>query len=123
MSAPGDPAPVGVIGGAPALELLARPRRGPAPTALRAPPRPPAGRRGPPAGPPWGPRPAPAPGGAVGGPRARSVPRQGRDPGSPPHRVNYRANVWALRAVGVRQVLAPCAVGSLRPDLPAGSFV
>jgi 5'-methylthioadenosine phosphorylase len=40
-----------------------------------------------------------------------------------PHLVNYRANLWAFRALGVRQVLAPCAVGSLRADLPAGSIV
>jgi 5'-methylthioadenosine phosphorylase len=37
--------------------------------------------------------------------------------------VPYRANLWALRAVGVRQVLAPCAVGSLRADIAPGSLV
>ena len=41
----------------------------------------------------------------------------------PPHLINYRANLWALRSLGVRQVLAPCAVGGLAPDLPAGSIV
>jgi 5'-methylthioadenosine phosphorylase len=41
----------------------------------------------------------------------------------PAHLVNYRANIWALRAVGVRRVLGPGAVGSLRPDLPAGAVV
>src|SRR6478735_8941763 len=41
----------------------------------------------------------------------------------PPHRVNYRANLWALRAVGVRQVLAPCAVGSLRAEQGSGTVV
>src|SRR5262245_10850402 len=40
-----------------------------------------------------------------------------------PHRVNYRANLWALRAAGVRRVFAPCAVGSLVPDLLPGRFV
>ena len=35
----------------------------------------------------------------------------------------YRANLWALRALGVRQVLAPCAVGSLRADIAPGSLV
>ena len=44
------------------------------------------------------------------------VARHGRGHRFPPHRVNYRANLWALRSVGVRQVLAPCAVGSLRPE-------
>jgi len=37
--------------------------------------------------------------------------------------VNYRANLWALRSLGVRQVLAPCAVGSMRPELGPGTFV
>jgi 5'-methylthioadenosine phosphorylase len=41
----------------------------------------------------------------------------------PAHRVNYRANLWALRAAGVRQVIAPCAAGSLRPDLGPGALV
>jgi 5'-methylthioadenosine phosphorylase len=36
--------------------------------------------------------------------------------------VPYRANLWALRALGVRQVLAPCAVGSLVPELSPGSL-
>lgn len=40
-----------------------------------------------------------------------------------PHRVNYRANLWALRSVGVRQILSPCAVGSLKPDLGPGVIV
>jgi 5'-methylthioadenosine phosphorylase len=51
------------------------------------------------------------------------IPRHGRDHRFPPHRVPYRANLWALRAVGVRQVLAPCAVGSLRADVGPGSVV
>src|SRR5690606_42017709 len=41
----------------------------------------------------------------------------------PPHRIPYRANIWALRELGVRQILAPCAVGGLRPDLGPGTFV
>jgi len=41
----------------------------------------------------------------------------------PAHLVNYRANVWALRSVGVRQVLAPGAVGSLRPEIRPGAVV
>jgi 5'-methylthioadenosine phosphorylase len=61
--------------------------------------------------------------GEVDGRPVAFVPRHGRDHRLPPHRVNYRANLWALRAVGVRQVLAPCAVGSLRPELGPGSMV
>ncbi len=41
----------------------------------------------------------------------------------PAHRIPYRANLWALRAVGCRRILAPCAVGGLVPELGPGSFV
>ncbi|RZS89744.1 5'-methylthioadenosine phosphorylase [Motilibacter rhizosphaerae] len=61
--------------------------------------------------------------GLVGGREVVFVPRHGRGHRFPPHRVNYRANLWALRSLGVRQVLAPSAVGSLRADLPAGTVV
>ncbi len=61
--------------------------------------------------------------GEVGGRRVAFLPRHGRDHRHPPHRINYRANLWALRSLGVRQVLAPCAVGSLRPELEPGTFV
>jgi 5'-methylthioadenosine phosphorylase len=37
--------------------------------------------------------------------------------------IPYRANLWALRELGVRQILAPCAVGGLRPELGPGTFV
>jgi 5'-methylthioadenosine phosphorylase len=51
------------------------------------------------------------------------LPRHGRDHRHPPHRIPYRANLWALRSIGVRQILAPCAVGGLRPELGPGTFV
>lgn len=41
----------------------------------------------------------------------------------PPHRINYRANLWALRSVGMRQVLVPCAVGELQADIGPGTLV
>ena len=59
----------------------------------------------------------------VGGRRVAFLPRHGRDHRFPPHRVNYRANLWALRSLGVRQVLAPCAVGSLRAEQGPGTIV
>lgn len=59
----------------------------------------------------------------VGGRRVAFLPRHGVDHRFPPHRIPYRANVWALRSLGVRQILAPCAVGGLRPDLGPGTFV
>src|SRR5215470_3577829 len=61
--------------------------------------------------------------GIVSGRRVAFIPRHGRDHRFPPHLVNYRANLWALRALGVRQVLAPCAVGSMLPELGPGSLV
>jgi 5'-methylthioadenosine phosphorylase len=59
----------------------------------------------------------------VGGRRVAFLPRHGKDHRFPPHRIPYRANLWALRAVGVRQILAPCAVGGLRSELGPGTFV
>jgi 5'-methylthioadenosine phosphorylase len=72
---------------------------------------------------PWGPPSDPLTVAEIAGRTVAFVPRHGRDHRFPPHRVNYRANLWALRTVGVRQVLAPCAVGSLRADQDAGTVV
>ena len=41
----------------------------------------------------------------------------------PPHQVNYRANIWALKSLGVDRVIATAAVGSLNLAMPAGSMV
>ncbi|MFG1809083.1 S-methyl-5'-thioadenosine phosphorylase [Streptomyces sp. NPDC049040] len=61
--------------------------------------------------------------GAVGGRRVAFLPRHGRDHRLPPHKINYRANLWALRTVGVRQVLGPCAVGGLRAEYGPGTLL
>lgn len=61
--------------------------------------------------------------GEVRGRRVAFLARHGSDHRLAPHLIPYRANLWALRSVGVRQVLAPCAVGSLRPDLGPGTVV
>ncbi len=61
--------------------------------------------------------------GEVDGRRVAFLARHGQGHRFPPHRVNYRANLWALRSVGVRQVLAPCAVGSLKRELGPGTIV
>ena len=60
--------------------------------------------------------------GAVAGRRVAFVPRHGRDHRFPPHRIPYRANLWALRSVGVRQVIAPSAVGSLTVSYQPGTL-
>ena len=61
--------------------------------------------------------------GELKGRRVAFLARHGQGHRFPPHRVNYRANLWALRSVGVRQVLAPCAVGSLKPEHGPGTIV
>jgi 5'-methylthioadenosine phosphorylase len=61
--------------------------------------------------------------GDLEGRRVAFIARHGKGHRFQPHRVNYRANLWALRSVGVRQVLSPCAVGSLRPELGPGTIV
>jgi len=61
--------------------------------------------------------------GEVGGRRVAFLPRHGRDHRFPPHKIPYRANLWALRSVGARQVLAPSAVGSLTTSYGPGTLV
>ncbi len=48
--------------------------------------------------------------------------RHGAGHSMPPHRVNYRANIWALQALGVDEVLATQAVGSINPHMELGHF-
>src|SRR4051794_13426737 len=72
---------------------------------------------------PYGPPSAPPVVGELGGARVAFIPRHGRAHEYPPHRVPFRANMWALRELGVRRILGPCASGALRPDLELGEFV
>jgi 5'-methylthioadenosine phosphorylase len=60
--------------------------------------------------------------GEVAGRRVAFLPRHGRDHRYPPHKIPYRANLWALRALGVRRILAPTAVGSLTPAYGPGTL-
>jgi 5'-methylthioadenosine phosphorylase len=60
--------------------------------------------------------------GTVAGRPVAFLPRHGKDHRYPPHRIPYQANLWALRSIGVRQVLAPSAVGSLTPALGPGTL-
>jgi len=72
---------------------------------------------------PYGAPSAPVAVGDVGGQPVAFLPRHGRGHEYPPHRINYRANMWALRSLGVQQVLAPCAVGGLQPETQPGTLV
>ena len=60
---------------------------------------------------------------SVGGRDVAFLPRHGRRHTIPPHRINYRANVWAMRSLGVKAVISPCAAGSLQPAVKPGDFV
>lgn len=72
---------------------------------------------------PYGPPSAPITVGEVDGREVAFLPRHGARHEFSAHTVPYRANLWALRALGVRRVFAPCAVGSLTVELPPGSLV
>jgi 5'-methylthioadenosine phosphorylase len=72
---------------------------------------------------PYGPPSGPLVLGTIAGRRVALLPRHGADHRLPPHRIPYRANLWALRTAGVRQVLAPCAVGGLQPTQAPGDLV
>ena len=74
-------------------------------------------------GTPYGDPSAPISVGEVAGRRVAFLPRHGPAHEYPPHLINYRANLWALRSLGVRQVLAPCAVGGLRSEVAPGDLV
>jgi len=61
--------------------------------------------------------------GSVGRRAVAFLPRHGTKHHVPPHRINARANLWALRDLGVRRIIGPCACGSLRSDIGPGDLV
>lgn len=61
--------------------------------------------------------------GTIGAHEVAFLPRHGASHEFSAHTVPYRANMWALRKLGVRRVFAPCAVGSLTPDYGPGAVV
>src|ERR1700745_1276542 len=72
---------------------------------------------------PYGPPPAPVTIGEIGSTRVAFLPRHGRKHELPPAAIPYRANVWAMRELGARRIVGPCASGALQPELELGSFV
>jgi 5'-methylthioadenosine phosphorylase len=72
---------------------------------------------------PYGATSAPITIGSVGPRRVAFLPRHGRHHEFAPHAVPYRANVWAMKELGVRALLGPCVVGSLQPDIHPEEFV
>ena len=61
--------------------------------------------------------------GQIGGRTVAFMPRHGKTHSHAPAEINYRANLWAMKELGVKQIIAPCAVGSLRLDIHPGDFV
>ena len=59
----------------------------------------------------------------VAGRKVAFLPRHGRRHTIPPHMLNYRANVWAFKTLGVQAVISPCAAGSLQRHVQPGDFV
>ena len=72
---------------------------------------------------PFGPPSATPVVGEIGGKRVAFIPRHGRDHGLPPAQINYRANLWAMKELGVRRIIGPNASGALKAELRLGEFV
>jgi 5'-methylthioadenosine phosphorylase len=104
MAAVADIADIGVIGGSGFYEFLTDAEEVPVKT-------------------PFGDPSEPVLVGDVAGRRVAFLPRHGKDHRFPPHTIPYRANLWALRALGVRRILAPSAVGSLTASYGPGTLV
>lgn len=69
---------------------------------------------------PYGPPSSPLTHGELDGRSVVFLARHGQHHTLPPHRINYRANIWALHHLGVRQVIAIAAVGGIRADMAPG---
>ncbi len=72
---------------------------------------------------PYGAPAAPLLCGAIDGVPVCFLPRHGADHSLPPHRINYRANLWALKAAGARAVVAVATVGAIPDGMPPGALV
>ena len=72
---------------------------------------------------PYGATSAPLTIGDVGSRRVAFLPRHGRKHELPPHRIPYRANLWAMRELGVQTIVGPCAAGSLQAHVHPGELV
>ncbi len=61
--------------------------------------------------------------GEITGKKVAFLPRHGKDHRYPPHSINYRANLWAMKSLGVKFIIAPNACGSLKKEVKPGSMV
>jgi 5'-methylthioadenosine phosphorylase len=72
---------------------------------------------------PYGAPSAPAMIGEIGGRKVAFMPRHGVAHQYPPHMINYRANVWAMKLLGAKRIIGPSACGSLDWHVKPGDFV
>jgi 5'-methylthioadenosine phosphorylase len=72
---------------------------------------------------PYGKPSAPFTIGDMGGKSVAFLPRHGLNHELPPHAIPYRANVWAMKELGVRRIIGPNASGALKAELELGEFV
>ena len=72
---------------------------------------------------PYGEPSSPVSVGTIEGRTVAFLPRHGTSHQYPPQAINYRANVWALKELGVTRVIGPCAAGSLKKEVAPGEFV
>jgi 5'-methylthioadenosine phosphorylase len=72
---------------------------------------------------PYGSPSAPVSIGTIEGRSVAFLPRHGLKHQFPPHKINYRANLWAFKELGVTRIIGPCAAGSLKKDVKPGEFV
>ncbi len=59
----------------------------------------------------------------IGDKKVAFLPRHGKNHDLPPHMINYRANLYAMKKLGITRILGPCASGSLQPNVKPGDFV
>jgi 5'-methylthioadenosine phosphorylase len=97
-------AEIGVFGGSGFYELIDNPREFKVST-------------------PYGSPSSPIMHGEIGGKTVAFLPRHDKDHSLPPHKINYRANVWAMKEIGVKRIIGPNACGSLQADVVPGDFV
>jgi len=61
--------------------------------------------------------------GEIAGHGVAFLPRHGKTHDIPPHKINYRANIWALKSLGIRRILTSHAIGSLQRKIRPGDFI
>ena len=60
--------------------------------------------------------------GMFNGRKIAFLPRHGKKHTIPPHRINFKANIWAFKELGITRIIAPSAVGSLKEEFEPGHF-